>query len=207
MPANATALPSEYETLTRTLAAYYNGRLGDLKESDDQQDITYLANKTGWDARAVALAALADQLSQQSTGRTGVPSINPAFYYALFRAGLPANPETLYQTDAQTVTRIWQEAITQGVISSALQKDLPSAVQAFQNFGAAHALNTRALPGSSTLKEMLQLALGNDTSRQQQFADIWARHRSDLPSFWNEVQRVFGEATTKRLQLDGQLGY
>jgi hypothetical protein len=109
--------------------------------------------------------------------------------------------------DAQTVTRIWQQAIAQGVIPSVLQKDLQSTVQAFQNLSAARALDARALPGSSTLKEMLQLALGSDATRQQQFADLWARHRSDLPTFWNEVQRVFGEATTKRLQLDGQLGY
>ena len=72
LPANATALPSEYETLTRTLAAYYNGRLGDLKESDDRQDITYLANKTGWDARAVAMGALAEQFSAR-TSRTALP--------------------------------------------------------------------------------------------------------------------------------------
>jgi peptidoglycan hydrolase-like protein with peptidoglycan-binding domain len=207
LPANASTLPSEYETLTGTLATHYRGRFGDLKESDDQQDITYLANKTGWDARAVALAALADQCSQQSRGRTRAPVIDPAFYYALFRAGVPANPETLYQVDAQTVTRIWQQAMEQGVISSALQNDLPSAVQAFQNLSAVHALDARALPGSSTLKEMLHLALGNDASRQQQFANLWTRHRSDLPTFWNEVQHVFGEATTKRLQLDGQLGY
>lgn len=51
------ALRSEHEALT----VQYAGRLGDLKETEGQQDITYLANKTGWDARAVALAALADQ--------------------------------------------------------------------------------------------------------------------------------------------------
>jgi peptidoglycan hydrolase-like protein with peptidoglycan-binding domain len=90
LPANAPALPSEYETLTGALAAHYSGRFGDLKESDDQQDITYLANKTGWDARAVALAALADQFSQQTPSRTGAPSINPAFYYALFGYPLKA---------------------------------------------------------------------------------------------------------------------
>lgn len=109
LPANLAALPSEYETLTSTLAAHYEGHLGNITECDDRQDITYLAHKTGWDARAVALAALADQSSQRRMGRgdgTGEASIHPAFYYALFRAGLPANPNTLYQTDAQAVEQV-----------------------------------------------------------------------------------------------------
>ena len=100
LPANSTPLPSEYEILTGTLAGHYAGRLGDLKESNVQQDLTYLANKTGWDARAVALAALADQFSQSQTDGVGAPAIKSAFYYALFRAGLPTDAGTLYSTDA-----------------------------------------------------------------------------------------------------------
>src|SRR6267378_3774631 len=64
LPPNSNALPSEYQTLTSSLAPHIQGALRDLKETDGRQDVTYLANKTGWDARAVALAALADQFSQ-----------------------------------------------------------------------------------------------------------------------------------------------
>src|SRR5215204_4574011 len=38
LSANAAALPSEYETLTGALAEQYEGRLTELKESDDRQD-------------------------------------------------------------------------------------------------------------------------------------------------------------------------
>src|SRR5262249_35612474 len=62
----AASLPSEHETLTGALSLHFKGSLRELKETDQQQDITFLANKTGWDARAVALAALADQFSQSS---------------------------------------------------------------------------------------------------------------------------------------------
>ena len=64
LPAGSAGLPSEYETLTANLGAAYPGSLGALQEGNGRSDITYLANKTGWDARAVALAALADQFSQ-----------------------------------------------------------------------------------------------------------------------------------------------
>ena len=77
LPANLAALPSEYETLTGALAAHYTGQLNALQETSDRQDITYLANKTGWDARAVALAALADQFSQ-ITAPAPTPTPAPA---------------------------------------------------------------------------------------------------------------------------------
>ncbi len=63
LPAATTGLTSEYETLTASLARLYAGRLKDLKENDATQDVTYLGAKSGWDARAVAMASLADQYS------------------------------------------------------------------------------------------------------------------------------------------------
>jgi hypothetical protein len=63
-------LVSEYETLMSSLGTSTSVRLGNLQENGDRQDITYLANKSGWDARAVAMAALADQFSQITTTST-----------------------------------------------------------------------------------------------------------------------------------------
>ncbi len=209
LPPKSMALPSEHETLTSTLATHYSGQLGDLQESDDRQDITYLANKSGWDARAVALAALADQFSRHTIQANGSSkaSIHPAFYYALFRAGLPANPATLYQVDVQTVSQVWKQAIDQGLIPQKLVKEIPQASQTFEHLSALHALDTSALTGTSTLKEMLHLVLGDDAQRQQQFAELYTRYPGDLPTFWSAVEQSFGEEITKRLQLDGQLGY
>jgi len=45
---------SEHEVLAGTLTGHFAGKLRDLKETGEQQQITYLANKTGWDARAIA---------------------------------------------------------------------------------------------------------------------------------------------------------
>ncbi len=103
----AAALRSEHEVLTSALTNHVKGKLGDLKETDEQQDITYLANKTGWDARAVALAALADQFSARTANVDGTPAISQHYFYALFRAGLPANEDTLYHTDAKMLQGVW----------------------------------------------------------------------------------------------------
>ncbi len=203
LPANSTELASEHETLTRAIAAHYKGPLSDLKESDDRQDITYLANKTGWDARAVALAALADQFSRLHAAEAEIAS---TFFYALFRAGLPANPDTLYQADPQTVESVWKQAIKQGVIPIAMEQKIGGAVEAFQRLGAQKLLTAPALTGPSSLKEMLVTSSLNDL-QQKQFAELYAVHRTDPTEFWKNVADTLGENTANRLQVDGKLGF
>ena len=91
LPAGTQPLATEHEALVDAVSRNFTGALRDLQETDERRDISYLANKTGWDARAVAMTALADQFSQiRGRGRAaeGIPS---PLYYALFRAGLPAN--------------------------------------------------------------------------------------------------------------------
>jgi Neuraminidase-like domain/FHA domain/Salmonella virulence plasmid 28.1kDa A protein len=224
LPAGATGLPSEYETLTANLAALYPGRLGKLQENATQQDITYLANKTGWDARAVALAALADQFSQitaptrttataadpAQTAAWPVPavSIQPEFYYALFRAGLPARTDGLFQASPATVKAVWEQAVSGGVIPAALAKEVPAATASFQTISASRSLDAAPPAGLSTLREMItSTGLLSETTQQDQFAQLYAQYQGDWPSFWREVGQAFGSTTATQLQLGGQLLY
>jgi Neuraminidase-like domain/Putative peptidoglycan binding domain len=205
----SSALPSEHETLTKALSVHYQGNLGDVQETDDCQGITYLANKTGWDARAVALAALADQFSQHGTEKAegrGAAGIHPSFYYALFRAGLPASADTLYHADAATVVRIWKQAIDQGVIPAAIAPQIDGALKTFQNLGAQKLLTAPPLVGASSIKEMLKVS-GITDLQQQQFADLYTINRADMPKFWEAVTAAFGADTATRLQVDGKLGF
>lgn len=202
----SSGLRSEYETLTASLATHYPGNLGDLQETDERQDITYLSNKSGWDARAVALSALAEQFSGRATvGRRA--TIEPPFFYALFRSGLPANDAALYRTDSKTVEAIWKQAIKQGVIPAALQERVPEAVQQFQQLAAQRLLDAPVLAGRSSFKELLTVALGEDIQKQQQFADLYSRLRDKPAELWDAVRGAFGQATANRLKLDGQLAY
>jgi GH18 family chitinase len=228
LPAHAKGLASEYETLTAALATNYVGPLSDLQETAARQDITFLANKTGWDARGVALAALADQFSQitipapsplYSTSQAPVVSpppatastparlsIKPEFYYALFRAGLPANAEGLFQASTKTVEAVWTQAINQGVISETLTSEVAAAVGTFQILAAAYILDAKPPVGISTLKEMLQTSL-SEAGQQQIFATLYSQHRDDPATFWDELEKTLGGAPTKKLQLSGQLFY
>ena len=99
----ALALRSEHEVLLGALARHYTGKLGDLKETDEQRDITYLANKTAWDARAVALAALSDQFS----ARTRILLASPRRFRRHFsmRFFAPACPRTRIRSITPTPRR------------------------------------------------------------------------------------------------------
>lgn len=200
-------LLSEHETLVHTLACQVDGNLSDLQETQERQDIMYLANKTGWDARAVAMAALAEQFSARTKNANGGPALEPALFYALFRAGLPANEAALYQTDAKTVQVAWEQAAAKGVIPGKLRDVFPQAAEQFHTLAAQKAMDGPALVGLSALKEMVSVSLGDDEAQQRQFVDLYTRHRADMPAFWEAVRGAFGEAAEQRLRLDGQLAY
>ena len=194
------ALPSEWETLTHTLATIYRGWLGDLQESDARQDITYLANKTGWDARAIALAALAEQFGRD----TPIPA---ALFYALFRAGLPANADRLYRTARGSVEAIWKQAIEQGIVPTALARELDASARAYEQRAAQTVLTVPAVAGASVLGDMLAVS-GVDAARdQQRFAELYTAHHDDLDTFWKQVGATLGEERATRLQLDGRLAF
>jgi hypothetical protein len=202
----ASALPSEHEVLTSALTGAFKGKLSDLKETDQQQDITYLANKTGWDARAVALAALADQFGARTLDTAGTRAIPHAFFYALFRAGLAASEDTLYHTDPKTLETVWKQAADQGVIPKTAIDQIPNVIGRFQALSAQKLLTRPALIGASSLKEMLAISRLND-AQQAKFAQLYAANRTNMPAFWKAIGDAFGKDVANRLQVDGKLGF
>jgi hypothetical protein len=202
----STNLASEHETLTAALSVHYKGNLKDLQETDERQDITYLANKSGWDARAVALAALAEQFSAKTGTANANTRIEPAFFYALFRSGVPANEASIYRTDPKTVEGIWNQSLKQGVVPGSLRGRLPEAMKQFQRMATQQLLEGPALAGLSSFNDLLALSLG-DGGQIQKAADLYARHGHDPAAFWREARAALGDPTASRLKLDGQLAY
>ncbi len=232
LPTGLSTLPSEYETLTAAISQHYGGALGELQEGAARQDITYLANKTGWDARAIAMNVQAAQLSQQplppapaaggtpnaeaSNGSVVAPgltpgdvstAVDPAFYYALLRAGLPMDPVALHQTPLSHVSAVWDQATTQGVIPRALAAQTGAALQHFQAIAAGAVLTAAPSVGPSTMSDLLTTVFGDDNVRKQQFANLYVGNGADSKALWNQVEQTFGSETSAALQLDGQLGY
>jgi peptidoglycan hydrolase-like protein with peptidoglycan-binding domain len=209
LPAAMPGRPSEYETLTAAVGRLTSVALKDLKETETVQDVTYLSVKSGWDARAVAMASLANQLSTLTAPGppgAGPVSLQPEFYYALFRAGLPADPDTLFKTGAPTVQAVWTKALAQNVIPSALSSTVPKAVATFQTLAGAHRLTVAPKIGFSRLEDLVTPILTGE-GQPQQFAELLTQHSGDWTSFWSDVGKAFGAATQQKLQLLGQLSY
>jgi hypothetical protein len=191
---------SEFQQITSDLKHYLGDRsLQDLQENKERQDISYLANKTGWDARLVAMISLAEKYSSD----TGIPA---EFYYALFRAGIPTDEDKLYRLKADTVTRILKKAAEENIIPASMQSQIPQHLSTFIETGKTQLLEKAVPVGVSTFKDMLSVSLP-DPSKQEEFLDLFYHHNGDRNSFWTEVEEKFGEETATRLQLDGKLGY
>ena len=205
IPADKLPRPAEYRRLIGELGTHLGNpdeprlkrRLAALKEDEQQQDITYLANKSGWDARMVAMTSLASQFAQRS-------GIEPEFYYALFRAGVPANETVLSQMAPQTVQQTWERAVALEILPAELEDQIPDALQQFKAHSATRLLQEEAQIGRSSFKELIEGTL--DEPAQQRFAQLYYDQKDDLETFWQSVRTAFPNQAD-RLQLDSQLAF
>jgi hypothetical protein len=117
------------------------------------------------------------------------------------------DPDALYAATATSVTEAWKQAIQLDIIPKGLSGSLDAATRSFLSLCAMHALEAKPMIGLSSLRDLLQVSLGNDLHRQQTFADLHVRYKDDLTAFWNNVEKSFGPELTKRLQVDGKLAH
>ncbi len=170
----------------------------DLQEDKERHDITDAANKSGWDARLVAMLKLADEQSSES----GIPS---DFYYALFRAGIPNDKDGLYQINAEAAADIWRKAIDENIIPENLKGRIDQDKQVFKKIRHDHVLKEAQPIGISPIRDLLPATLGSD--KQKQFVEMYYDHQGDIENFWTKAESAFGNANTDKLRLNGKLGY
>ncbi len=107
-PATAVATSSEYARLRDALAPVLGDvRLGDAVEDDARSDITVAHRETGWDARLIAVSAMAERLDL---------GMGPDATYALLRAGLPSDPDLLSRVPSATVKAVLAKAVDSGIV-------------------------------------------------------------------------------------------
>ncbi|MGB3182236.1 MAG: hypothetical protein WBB45_12650 [Cyclobacteriaceae bacterium] len=190
----------EYTHVKKELQGYLNGlSLADLQEDDQQQDITYLANKSGWDARIVAMASLAEKYGNE----TDTPA---PFYYALFRAGYPTDRNTLSKAGTGSIGKIWEEAGKQNIINQELETQISKGKTTFASSAASHLLKQPAESGISSLNDMLNVANLNEEAKLT-FTRLYIDSEGDANALWKNVDEALGQETGQRLRIDGKLGY
>ncbi len=155
LPAGSAGLSSEFETLSNLVGRYSKAPPAELRETETQRDLTFLARKTGWDARMVAMLALADQFSRLQEIGGAVPS---AFFYALLRAGVPANFDVICKLDDEQLTAAWDEALAQGIIPQYGPEVRAGALAAISPLRIEKVLNIPAMDGAAPMHELLSLS-------------------------------------------------
>jgi len=223
LPAGTAGLMSEYETLAAAVGTYYSGNLATLKENAQQQDLTFLGNRTGFDVRLLAMHAQAAQLAQSVSAASGggagttraapasaistdpvVVRLQPEFYFALLRAGLPADPTQLFRANSGTVAAVWTQAAAQGVIPAALASQIPQATTTWQALAASQAVSAITIGGTPLSTQVAPIL--TTPEEQSQFAGLLAQFSVDATGLWAAVEKAF-PAQASQLKLLGQLNY
>jgi len=190
----------EYKKLNSDIAPLLNGvSLADTLENDDRQDLSLLHQRTGWDARILALGAMAEKTAKD----TGLAS---EVAYGLVRTGLPANPRQLANVSAETVKKALEITNEQGITKVNVDK----AVKAFSEFSLAARIETPLPGGQHTSGEFLKSEKIRLTSRERtQFNSAYYDKGLRGEALWKELDDNTSISNNKiaKLQTQGKLSY
>ncbi len=211
---------TEYENLLAALTPYLGDKpLRSLQEDAEKQEITYLSRKTGWDARLIALAALADEAAfkvkaaahQKMKSRSAALAADvpagadgAAMFYGAYRAGIPTGAEIISHIDTTTFFTYGTAAVEQGIIPALADGEVVTLQNDLQQYQVAQVLEGPPLTGVSSFGRMLELAT-LDTAEQQRFTENFLQYRGDTTIFWQQVETEFGPQKAGELRLS-QLG-
>jgi hypothetical protein len=179
------------------LLAQVKPLLGDRHLGEvDAGGVGYLAGRGAWDARGIAMAARAEQLSAQ----TQIPA---SHYYALMRAGLPGDLDQIHRLDDDTVREALTRAVQGGVISA--DDDIDGTLRLFRKAALERLAKLRPEGRVSSLGDMLSVRL--DAGQQKIFLDTYRSTSSDPDALWSSLaDRGFDNRLIGSLQTDAVLG-
>ena len=199
VPAFIQPLASEFQRLAADMDRSIGGiaQLGQAEEGADRQDLTLLNQSTNWDARLVALAAIA----AQQTAATG---LGQDVLYGLFRVGLPSDPSLLATVPSATVQSALQKASKAGIVNLTDQQ-ISAATTTFQNFASTTLLAAKSPGAVSSFKDLLAPVFGNNPAQQTAFASLFFSQPSSGADLWTQAANLnIPAATLDTLKLQGK---
>lgn len=198
-PSTLQPLAAEYSRLAADLVPHVGDmtRLSETVERGDRQDLTMLSRATDWDARLIALAAMA---AAQAT----VTGMGQDALYALFRVGLPTDPQHLAMVPLDTV----KEALTKGNLAGLVSlndEQIGAATTAFQEFANRTRLTTTTPGAPSSFGELLTSSV-SDPAQRAAFAKVYFSSPSGTHDLWQRAAEAQIPAETiDALKLQGKL--
>ena len=200
-PASIQPLTAEYQRMSADLQPAIGGiqNLGTAQESDTQQDLTLLNRSTAWDARLLALAATA----AEQTAATG---LGQDVLYALYRTGLPTDPQKLALVPPAVIGAALTKATQTGIISVTAAQ-ISAAQSAFRAYAAKTNLNIKISGAPSSFGELLGNIL-TTPAQQTAFAAIYFDPTISDAELWQKAAAAgISAANIAALRIQGQLAH
>jgi hypothetical protein len=199
----ATQQPPEF----RRLASDLQTQIGDItelagaQETVDRQDLTVLSRAIRWDARLLALGALAARLSADEQTPTSVEG-----FYGLLRAGLPSDKVLLAQVKPEVAEKTLRAVREAGIIEMSTD-EIAEFTTGFQRFSVSVRLSLPVPGGNTSYGDMLAVASLPEGKREA-FADVFLEHGSDPSQLWTKArEKGLTEPEVAGLQLQGKLAF
>ena len=195
VPASIQPLAPEFQRLSADMATHIGGvaALGNAQEGAARQDLTLVNQVTGWDARVALFAA---EAAQQTTA-TG---LGQDVLYALYRYGLPTDPQQLAMVPSATVQAALTKANQAGIVGLTPQQ-ITAAGTAFQTFATKARLAMSAPGAVSSFGDLLPPP---SVAGATQFADLYFSNPSAGAELWDQAAKLGIPAETlKVLRVSG----
>ena len=199
-PRSMRPLAPEYQRLRADLTEHLGdkGNIAKARENPACQDISLLHQATNWDARLIALLALASGLSEES-------GIAEAVLYALFRCGLPTDKRLLAHVSVTTIEGALKKGVQAGIINLS-DRQITTAKAAFQKFSRNVRRATKATGAASSFADMLKNA-GLTQSEEVIFENLYFAHRGTPAELWEKAAKRISKTKLAGIQLQGKLAY
>ena len=191
---------SEYEKLEKTLQRHANEQQIDLHNIADEEAkkiITFLAQKSKWDARLVGMYLMSQRYASEE--------IPASFYYVLFRADVSSKEQELYRINVDKALELFENAIKNNIIPKE-KYALKKLKSTWQAKAKEIILNTSNAISLSSMGDMLSLSLKTDKDKET-FVNLYYHGETDTQKTWENIEKNFSAKTVKSLRLNNQLGY
>lgn len=187
---------SEFQSVVNDLVPHMTGiPFSALTETDDNPQLTYLSNKTGWDARIIAMVARSHQFGEAN----GIP---PDHAYAFYRMGVASEDISVYSLSTDTMRNMLEHASGQSLINPGPVEGTVATLDA-QSHNVL--LNTIPPTAVSSMSHMLDLRMS--PSQKNVFVDALRTSNNDMDMFWRYLETVgFSHDTVDGLKLDAKMG-
>jgi hypothetical protein len=170
----------EFVRLTTDLRPHLNGAsLADAREDNERGDITVLHERTGWDARLIALAAAAEQLAEHT-------KVDAQVAYGLVRAGLPTDPVQLARVSREGIAHALDMAVDAGVVSLSADQ-VAGAQETLEAFGRRERRKLGMFGTASSYGSMLK-ATGLSEAEQERFDTLFSAHTGSAEELWQKAR-------------------